>query len=101
MSVLDAIGNTSMVQLRRVVPPDCARIFAKLEWENPTGSMKDRMANAVIARAEEDGRLKPGYTVIENTGGSKGAPHAIECAVCECPVDTVTRDAVGIGDRRE
>src|SRR5258708_6601613 len=80
MSVLDAIGNTSMVQLRRVVPPDCARIFVKLEWENPTGSMKDRMTNAVIARAEEDGRLKPGDTVIEYTGGSTGASLALVCA---------------------
>jgi cysteine synthase A len=50
-SILQAIGNTSMVQLRRVVPAGCARIFVKLEWENPTGSMKDRMAQAMIARA--------------------------------------------------
>lgn len=93
MSVLDAIGNTSMVQLRRVVPPDCARIFVKLEWENPTGSMKDRMANAVIARAEADGRLKPGYTVIENTGGSTGASLALVCAVRGYPIHIVTSDA--------
>jgi cysteine synthase A len=57
MDILDAIGNTSLVRLQRVVPPDCADIFVKLEWENPTGSMKDRMAQAVIARAEADGRL--------------------------------------------
>ena len=101
MSVLDAIGNTSMVQLRRVVPPDCARIFAKLEWENPTGSMKDRMANAVIARAEEDGRLKPGYTVIENTGGSTGASLALVCAVRGYPIHIVTSDAFSIEKRRQ
>jgi cysteine synthase A len=73
MDVLDAIGNTSLVPLRRVVPRECADIRVKLEWENPTGSMKDRMARAVIERAEADGRLKPGDTVIEYTGGSTGA----------------------------
>ena len=51
MSVLDAIGNTSIVRLRKIVPAGCARILVKLEWENPTGSLKDRMANAVISRA--------------------------------------------------
>jgi cysteine synthase A len=51
MDVLDAIGNTSMVRLRKVVPPGCAEVFVKLEGENPTGSMKDRMAAAVISKA--------------------------------------------------
>jgi cysteine synthase A len=72
VDILGAIGNTSMVRLRKVVPAKCADIFVKLEWENPTGSMKDRMAEAVISRAEEDGRLKPGDTVVEYTGGSTG-----------------------------
>lgn len=49
-----------MVRLRRVVSPKSADVFVKLEWENPSGSVKDRMAHAVISRAEEDGRLKPG-----------------------------------------
>jgi cysteine synthase A len=80
MDILQAIGNTSMVRLRRVVPPNCADIFVKLEWENPTGSVKDRMAQAVISRAEEDGRLKPGDTVVEYTGGSTGASLALVCA---------------------
>src|SRR5512147_156506 len=93
MSVLDAIGNTSMVQLRRVVPPDCAKIFVKLEWENPTGSMKDRMATAVISRAEEDGRLKPGGTVVEYTGGSTGASLALVCAARGYRLRIVTSDA--------
>ena len=53
-----------MVRLHKVVPPNCADVFVKLEWENPTGSVKDRMAYAVISRAEEDGRLKPGDTVV-------------------------------------
>ena len=80
MNVLRAIGNTSMARLRKVVPPNCAEIFVKLEWENPTGSMKDRMAEAVISRAEEDGRLKRGDTVVEYTGGSTGTSLALVCA---------------------
>ena len=63
--ILQAIGNTPIVQLRKVVPPDSAKIFVKLEWSNPTGSMKDRMAESMIARAEEDGRLQPGGIVVE------------------------------------
>ena len=70
MDILRAIGSTSLVRLRKVVPPGCADILAKLEWENPTGSMKDRIAQSVIARAEADGRLRPGDTVVEYTGGS-------------------------------
>ena len=79
-SVLDAIGNTPLIELHRVVPPGCARIFVKVEGNNPTGSMKDRMAQAMIAGAERDGRLKPGYTVVEYTGGSTGAALALVCA---------------------
>jgi cysteine synthase A len=93
VNVLDAIGNTSMVQLRRVVPPDCARILVKLEWENPTGSMKDRMALGVIARAEEQGKLKPGGAVVEYTGGSTGASLALVCAVRGYAIHIVTSDA--------
>jgi cysteine synthase A len=93
MSVLDAIGQTSLVQLRRVVPAGCADIFVKLEWENPTGSVKDRMAETVIARAEADGRLKPGDTVIEYTGGSTGASLALLCAAKRYPIHIVTSDA--------
>jgi cysteine synthase A len=80
-SVLDAIGNTALVELRRMVPADCARIFAKVEGGNPTGSMKDRMAQSMIARAEADGRLRPSDTVVEYTGGSTGASLALVCAV--------------------
>ena len=93
MDILQAIGNTTLVRLRKVVPPDCAEIFAKLEWENPTGSMKDRMANAVIARAESDGRLKPGGTVVEYTGGSTGASLALACAAKGYRIRIVTSDA--------
>ena len=93
MDILQAIGNTSMVRLRKVVPPDCADIFAKLEWENPSGSVKDRMAEAVISRAEEDGRLKPGGTVVEYTGGSTGTSLALVCAARGYRLQIVTSDA--------
>jgi len=93
MDVLQAIGDTSLVRLRKVVPPNCADIFAKLEWENPTGSLKDRMANAVISRAEEDGRLKPGDTVVEYTGGSTGTSLALVCAARGYRIQIVTSDA--------
>jgi cysteine synthase len=93
MDILQAIGNTSLVQLRKVVPPNCARILAKLEWENPTGSMKDRMAEAVISRAVEDGRLKPGGTVVEYTGGSTGTSLALVCAARGYRIRIVTSDA--------
>src|SRR3954463_2060099 len=93
MDILDAIGNTSLVRLRKVVPPNCADILVKLEWENPTGSMKDRMAQAVISRAEEDGRLKPGGTVVEYTGGSTGTSLAFVCAAKGYRIRIVSSDA--------
>jgi cysteine synthase len=93
MNVLRAIGNTSLVQLGKIVPRNCADIFVKLEWENPTGSLKDRMAEAVIGRAEENGRLQPGYTVIEYTGGSTGTSLALVCAAKGYHIRIVTSDA--------
>jgi cysteine synthase len=93
MNILDAIGNTSILRLGKVVPPGCADILVKLEWENPTGSMKDRMARAVIARAEEDGRLRPGDTVVEYTGGSTGTALALVCAAKGYRLRIVTSDA--------
>jgi cysteine synthase A len=80
-NVLETIGNTSLVELRRVVPAQCARIVVKVEGENPTGSMKDRVAMAMIARPEADGRLSAGDTVVEYTGGSTGTSLALVCAV--------------------
>jgi len=93
VDLLHAIGNTSMVRLRKVVPPQCADVLVKLEWENPTGSVKDRMARAVISRAEEDGRLKPGDTVVEYTGGSTGASLALVCAAKGYRIQIVSSDA--------
>jgi len=93
MDILQATGNTSFVQLRKVVPPHGADICVKLEWENPTGSMKDRMAQAVISRAEEEGRLKPGDTVVEYTGGSTGASLALVCAAKGYRIHIVSSEA--------
>ena len=80
MSVLDAIGHTPLVELRRLPPPGAARVLVKLEFANPTGSMKDRMALAAIDAAEADSRLKPGGTVVEYTGGTTGVSLAFVCA---------------------
>jgi cysteine synthase A len=93
MNILDAIGNTSMMRLRSVVPEGCAEILVKLEWENPTGSMKDRMALAVIERAEADGRLRQGGTVVEYTRGSTGTSLALVCAAKRYRIRIVTSDA--------
>jgi len=91
--ILQSIGNTSLIQLRSVVPPGSAQIFAKLEWQNPTGSMKDRMALGVITKAEQDGRLRPGGTVIEYTGGSTGASLALVCAAKGYHIQVVSSHA--------
>jgi cysteine synthase A len=93
LDILQAIGNTSIVRLRKVVPSGCADVFVKLEWENPTGSIKDRMAHAMISRAEEDGRLKPGDTVVEYTGGSTGAALAMVCSARGYRLQIVSSDA--------
>ncbi|MBK9096303.1 MAG: cysteine synthase family protein [Anaerolineae bacterium] len=99
-SILDAIGNTPLVELRKVVPPGLARIVAKLEWANPTGSMKDRMAKAVIERAEADGRLRPGGTVVEYTAGTTGISLALVCAAKGYALEIVFSDAFSLEKRR-
>ena len=78
--VLNAIGNTPLIQLQKIVPKGSAKIFVKLEWANPTGSMKDRMAKAAIEYAEKDGRIRPGDTVVEYTAGTTGVSLAFVCA---------------------
>lgn len=93
LDVLDAIGNTSLIPLRNVAARSGARILVKLESENPTGSMKDRMALAMIEAAEADGRLRPGGSVVEYTGGSTGVSLALVCAVKGHPLRIVTSDA--------
>jgi len=78
-SILDAIGNTPLVRLRRCVPENGAEVWLKLEYRNPTGSMKDRMALAMIEGAEREGVLGAGDTVVEYTGGSTGPALALVC----------------------
>ena len=75
--ILDAIGNTPLVDLRRIVPEGSARIVAKLESANPTGSMKDRLARMIVERAAASGRLPPGGTVVEYTAGTTGISLAL------------------------
>lgn len=92
-SVLDAIGNTPLARLRKVSPPGAARILAKLEWANPTGSMKDRMARAAIEGAEAAGRLRPGDRVVEYTAGTTGISLALVCAAKGYGLEIVFSDA--------
>jgi Pyridoxal-phosphate dependent enzyme len=92
-SVLQRIGGTPLLELKGIVPEGCARILIKLESVNPTGSMKDRMALAMIEAAERTGRLKPGGRVVEYTGGSTGVSLALVCAARGYPLSIVTSDA--------
>jgi cysteine synthase A len=78
-SILELIGNTPLVRLSRCVPANGAELWLKLEYRNPTGSMKDRMALAMIEGAERDGLISPGDTVVEYTGGSTGPALALVC----------------------
>jgi len=91
--LLGCIGDTRLVALQRVAPRTGARILVKLESENPTGSMKDRMALAMVETAERDGRLAPGSSVVEYTGGSTGVSLAFVCAAKGYPLHIVTSDA--------
>jgi cysteine synthase len=78
-SILDAIGNTPLVRVRRCAPSNGAELWLKLEYCNPSGSMKDRMALAMIEGAERDGLISPGDTIVEYTGGSTGPALALVC----------------------
>src|SRR6266850_2437979 len=93
VTVLNAIGRTRLVPLQHMVPDQSARILLKLEYENPTGSMKDRMALAMVEAAGADGRLKPGGSVVEYTGGSTGVSLAFVCAAKRIPLEIVTSNA--------
>src|ERR1041385_3528824 len=92
--MLKAIGNTPLVRLSRIVPRGAADVWVKLEYYNPTGSYKDRMALAMVERAEQRGVLKPGMTVVEYTGGSTGISLAFVCAVKGYRCRIVCNDAV-------
>src|SRR5436189_6444147 len=92
-SILDTIGNTPLIKLQKIVPPGSADVWIKLEYFNPTGSYKDRMALAMIEEAEARGDLRPGMTVVEYTGGSTGSSLAFICAVKDNPFRVVSSDA--------
>ncbi|TDZ68445.1 Cysteine synthase [Colletotrichum trifolii] len=92
-NVLDAIGNTPVVQLKRIVPDNCANVFVKLEFMSPTGSYKDRMAKSMVEEAERRGDLTPDTTVVEATGGSTGSSLAFVCAVKGYKFTALSSDA--------
>jgi cysteine synthase len=92
VNILEAIGNTPLVKLQHLVPEGSADILVKLEYRNPTGSMKDRMALSMIEGAERDGLLSPGTTVVEYTGGSTGPALALVCRAKGYPARIVIAD---------
>ncbi len=98
--ILDAIGSTPLVELRHVVPAGSARVLAKLEFENPTGSMKDRVAKAMVLAAERSGKLAAGTTVVEYTAGTTGISLALVCAATRHPLEIVYSDAFSDEKRR-
>lgn len=100
VGALAGIGNTPLVELVRMVPPGSARVLAKLEFANPTGSMKDRMARAAIEGAARDGRLRPGDTVVEYTAGTTGISLAFVCAALGYGLHIVFSDAFSVEKRR-
>ena len=91
--IFGEIGNTPLVRLQNIVPAGCASIYIKLEYYNPTGSYKDRMALAIIEEAEKRGTLKKGMTVVECTGGSTGTSLAFICSVKGYRFRVVSSDA--------
>ncbi len=93
LNALEAIRNTPIVKLNKVVPDYAADVWVKLEGGNPTGSYKDRMALAIIEGAEIRGDLKPGMTVVEYTGGSTGSGLAFVCAVKGYKFHVISSDA--------
>ncbi len=100
MQVLGAIGNTPMVELRSIVPETSARILVKLEWANPTGSMKDRMALAAVEAAAADGRLSPRGTMVDYTAGTTGVSLAFVASALGYRLHVVFSDAFSEEKRR-
>src|ERR671931_907251 len=92
--IVQAIGHTPLVELKRLEPKPGVRIYAKLESYNPTGSVKDRVARAMIERAEEDGLIAPGQTILEPTSGNTGISLAMICARKGYPLKVVMPDNV-------
>jgi [CysO sulfur-carrier protein]-thiocarboxylate-dependent cysteine synthase len=92
--IVQAIGNTPLVELRRFSPKPGVRIYAKLESYNPTGSVKDRVARSLIQRAEDDGLIAPGQTILEPTSGNTGISLAMICSRKGYPLKVVMPDNV-------
>src|SRR3954449_6444748 len=92
--IVEAIGNTPLVELKRLAPKPGVRIYAKLESHNPTGSVKDRVARAMIERAEEEGLIAPGQTILEPTSGNTGISLAMICSRRGYPLKVVMPDNV-------
>jgi [CysO sulfur-carrier protein]-thiocarboxylate-dependent cysteine synthase len=92
--IVQAIGNTPLVELRRLSPKPGVRIYVKLEGYNPTGSVKDRVARSMIERAEEEGQIAPGQTILEPTSGNTGISLAMICRRKGYPLKVVMPDNV-------
>src|SRR5271155_3131369 len=92
--IVESIGNTPLVELRRLSPKPGVRIWAKLESRNPTGSVKDRVARSLIEDAEEKGAISPGQTILEPTSGNTGISLAMICAHKGYPLKVVMPDNV-------
>src|ERR671926_1783791 len=92
--IVQAIGNTPLVELKRLSPKPGVRIYAKLESYNPTGSVKDRVAKALIEDAEERGAIRPGQTILEPTSGNTGISLAMICSRKGYPLKVVMPDNV-------
>src|ERR1700754_548992 len=92
--IVQAIGNTPLVELKRLSPKPGVRIWAKLESHNPTGSVKDRVARALIEDAEEKGAIQPGQTILEPTSGNTGISLAMICSRKGYPLKVVMPDNV-------
>ena len=99
-NILGTIGNTPMVRINRLNPNPAVNIFAKLEGFNPTGSIKDRIALKMIEDAENDGRLRPGQTIIEPTSGNTGIGLAIIGIIKGYSVEIVMSDSVSVERRK-
>lgn len=99
-AILSSIGNTPLVKLKEIVPDTSADVYVKLEYFNPTGSYKDRMALAMVEEAEKRGELTPGMTVVEYTGGSTGSSLAFVCAVKGYKFIVVSSDCFALEKRK-
>lgn len=91
--ILEGIGNTPLTKLNRITKGLKADIFAKLEFLNPTGSVKDRIAKYMIEKAEKDGRIKPGDTIVDNSSGNLALSLAMICIIKGCKLKMVVRDS--------